>query len=192
MVDLKENKDKLFRLMAIWGEMTPGERPTPEKMEGYYRIAVLCSFTFEQIEKRGNLSIKRNGYFPKVDELFNDEQDLELRAQEDYAFLKGLCQNLLFAEFATCGTGIIKMKLKEAKKEYLIPMFDIWGAEIAYDGNPTATRAQFLRAYKAEMIRLENDRLLDNGADRKEIDKRATKMIDSICEDNNFGNTKKQ
>ena len=171
----KTNKDKLFRLMAIWGEMTPGERPSADKMEGYYKIACSCSFSFEKIEKNGSFELKHTGFFPKTT-IFNDEKNLEMRAQEDYILLDDLCQQFVFDGFGECGYNIIKMKLKEAGKGYLFEVANRFGYEMTYGTNPTATRAQVIKQIKF-INHVQRKQL--SGQEKKQIGK-VDKLLDNV------------
>jgi len=157
----RQDFDRFTKLMLTIGEATPQGKPSPEKIEIYFRC--LEDMNYEAVKQNAMNHLRYEKFFPTISELRNEAQ-LEIQAQEDYAIIKQLCQDFLFAGFGRSGTEAIRLMLEERGKGYLMPMVRRWGAEIANGYNPTATRAQFLRAYKADAQR---DRL--PGSERKEL-----------------------
>ena len=137
-------------LMATLSEATPGKDATPEKVEIYYRL--LEDMAYRDVERNALNAIRRTGFFPLIPDIRN-EMDVDAKAMEEYEFIRDLVDNFCFAGFGQCGLNIIDMKLKEAGKEYLYPFIRRWGMELAYTENPTATRAQAMKALKHEVSR---------------------------------------
>lgn len=143
----KNRENEFTKLMIGWGEGTPGTDPSVNQMKIYSNWAIASNLSFEEIEERGKNAILREGWFPKLNELFG--VDDEALAQEDFQLLDHLVDAFLYPDFVQVGMGVIKQKLRRQGKVYLVPLLQKFGAEIANKFNPTATRAQFLKAHKA-------------------------------------------
>ena len=157
-------------LMAIVGEATPGEKPSPEKIEIYYRC--LEDMSYEVIERNTFEAVKKKGFFPLIPDIRN-EPNSEAILQADIELIENLCLEFIFPDFPQTGRNIVIHKLEEMKKEYLVPLVDRFGAEIVNGTNPSATRAQMLRAHKAEM----EMKLLPKSEEFKEL--KVTETIES-------------
>ncbi len=150
------NRDRDFgrftAFMISLGKATPQGVPDPQKIEIYFRL--LEDMPIEVIEKNAMEAVRRKGFFPMIPEIRHDpdvEKQFELEAQESYRILEDTIDAYYHPGFGESSCTVIEMKLKERGRTDLIPQFYRWGKEIANGQNPTATRAQFLKTYKAEM-----------------------------------------
>ena len=149
-MDRKNDFKEFAGMMATMAEALPGSKLSPEKIEIFFQA--LQDMDLETIKQRMLDHLRYNKFFPTVAEIRNE--DPELNAQEDYKLIERLCRDFIFEGFQRSGMQAIDMKLRDMGKAYLMPMVMDWGSEIVYGGNPTATRAQFLKAYKAEQKHL--------------------------------------
>lgn len=137
---------KFSAMMIMVGEAT--QSPSPEKIEIYFRA--LSDMEYSGVEKNAMYHLRFSKFFPTIPELRKEENG-ELEAQTAYALIESLVENFLFPGFQGAGMCVIEQKLQGAGKKELIPLAQKWGPEIAGGSNPTATRAQFLKSFKAEM-----------------------------------------
>ena len=98
-----------------------------------------------------------------------------MQAQEDLDMLRSLCEMFVFEGFGQTGYNILEMKLSEKGRLDLLPFVNRWGNELVYSDNPTATRAQALKALKAE----KTSQIL-NRLPNKEIKGHIDKLTDSF------------
>lgn len=139
-------------------ELTPGKDITPSAVDGYFDCCE--DLDFEVVEHNCMSYIKTVGFFPKVPDMRGETQeDIELQSQADLDMLKSLCDMFVFDGFGQTGYNILQMKLKEKGRSDLLPFINRWGYELVYSDNPTATRAQALKALKSEKTAKILDRL---------------------------------
>ena len=156
--------------MAMIGEATPGESPSPEKIRIYYEV--LKDMDFEIIKNNAiNYLRNKKAFFPFPCDLRNDP-DPDEQAQAAFAYVEKLVDTFLYDGLQTAGMTAIKLRLEKDNKMHLLPLVQAFGVEVAEKSNITATRAQFLKAYKAER----------KGQDRKQIERVGgmTKIGDTI------------
>lgn len=170
----KKDYVRFVLLMQTIAETCPGEKPSTDKCELYFKL--LQDMDYETIEKRMSDHLRFNKFFPTISEI-RQEPDLEVIANRDYAIIEELIKNFLFPEFMQCGVGLIEDKLTKKEKAHLIPIFRNWGSEIMNNRNPTATRAQFIKAHIAEM-KIERIRQIESG-DKEQIEK-TNELIEGI------------
>ena len=161
-------------LMALLGEgCKPNEQPSDERIEIYFRA--LADMPIEKVEQNALECLRRNSWFPSIPEIRNElskNEEIEAQAQKDYALIEHFCCEFLFPGFYQAGLVAIEEQLKSRKKENLLPMVRRWGGEIVNTTNPSAVRAQFLNAYRAEL------KLKISGA--KQIQDQVSKLLDGI------------
>ena len=165
---------KFAILMHTIAEVCPGEKPSDEKVELYFRT--LQDMKFETVNKRMSNHLRFNKFFPTICEI-RQEADFEAIANQDYALIEDLVRNFLFPEFMQCGVGLIEDKLIEQGKPELVPLFKRWGTEIMSGRNPTATRAQFIKAHISEK-KIKKLRQIESG-ESKQLEK-TDKLIEGI------------
>ncbi len=154
-----------------------GENVSDERLLLFWEA--LKDLPLGTIKSNINNHIRLNKFFPKPSEL-RGEQNIEIQAQKDIAYLENLLNNYYFPGFGESSMNIISQKLKEDGKEYLAEMIDRFGVEMVNQFNPSATRAQMLNAYKADVKagRL----MLNEKQETKEICGKTEKLIDKIVD----------
>jgi|GEM_PF-1711840 len=145
----EQDYEPFANLLALLSEMAVRSRTiSAETIEGYFQA--LEDLPFEAINRHAMLAVRTNGgHFPSVAELAGEE-DPEIEAQKAFEDISRLVCSFVGMGFGETSMTAIQIKLANEDKEDLIPLVRTWGAEIAYGTNPTATRAQFIRAYKAD------------------------------------------
>ena len=164
-----QDKDKFSIFMKALCEAF-GKESSPERTRIYWEA--LKDLSYEIINKNAINHLRYNKFFPAVCELRN-EPNSETIIQADVELVENLCLEFIFPDFPQTGRNIVIHKLEEMKKEYLVPLVDRFGAEIVNGTNPSATRAQMLRAHKAEM----EMKLLPKSEEFKEL--KVTETIES-------------
>ncbi len=147
-----QDYEPFARLLALLSEMSLRNREiSAETIEGYFQA--LEDLTFEEINRNAMLAVRTNGgHFPTVAELAGEE-DPEIEAQKAFETISQLVCSFVGFGLGESSMTAIRIKLEKAKQEHLVPLIRIWGSEIAYGDNPTATRAQFIKAFKADSAR---------------------------------------
>ena len=174
-MDRKIDFKRFTVLMATLGEATPGENPSSEKIEIYFRC--LQDMPFEEVEKNALNHLRFHKFFPTIAEI-RGERDPELEAQEDFKLLSDVLDRFYAPEIHGSAMRIIEMKLEESGRSDLVPMLRRYGTEIYYGDNITATRAQFIKARKVE---IERDRVdMIEGRGKTELPERLTKLLEPI------------
>ncbi len=142
--------EKFNKLMVKINELTPGKDITPTGVDGYFECCE--DLNFEVVEKNCMKYVQMVGFFPKVPDMRGETQeDLELQARADLDLVTHLVENFLFEGFGSVGLNVVKIKLEEKNRLDLLPFASRWGHELAYSDNPTATRAQALKALKTDI-----------------------------------------
>jgi len=159
-------------LMNTIGEMTPGDKPSPEKTMLYFEC--LKDMPYDLIKKRMTNHLRFNKWFPVICEI-RQEADPELQAQEDCRFIEHLCRELIFSDFPMAGREAIGERLKTEGREDLMYLVNMMGAEISNGQNPTATRAQMIKVHKARIIQ---DLL--TGTEQKKLNPKLEKLIEPM------------
>ncbi len=176
---MKRNNDfeKFNKLMVKINELTPGKDISPTAVDGYFEVCE--DIDFEIIEKNCMKYVQMVGFFPKVPDMRGETaDDLELQAQADLDYVKSLVEAYVFDGFGQTGFNIIKMKLEKKGRLDLLPFANRWGHELAYSDNPTATRAQALKALKSD-IQIRKTREISPKQSKK-IDGHINKLTDSF------------
>lgn len=174
---VKTDHTDFAALMAGLGE-TYGTTLSDERIRIYWMA--LKDLSLEEINRNATTHIRTNKFFPKPCELRGEsEEQLERQAMQDITFVERLCLDFLSPGFQQSGMVAVEEILKEQKKDYLVSLVRDWGAEIWNQSNPTATRAQMLRAYKA-MAR--DGKMLPAPAERAKIPERAEGMIKQVVD----------
>ncbi len=169
--------DKFNKMLVKINRITPGKDITPDAVDGYFRCCE--DLDFETVEHNCFSYVKMVGFFPKVPDMRGETQeDIEIQAQADLDMLTSLCDMFVFDGFGQTGYNILKMKLEEKGRSDLMTFVNRWGYELVYSDNPTATRAQALKALKAEKTSKIMDRLPDKTS--KEIKGHIDKLTDSF------------
>ncbi len=141
--------ERFNKLMVKINELTPGKDITPTAIDGFFDCCE--DLDFETVEHNCMSYVKMVGFFPKVPDMRGETQeDIELQAQEDLDMITRLCEMFVFDGFGQTGYNILKMKLEDKGRSDLLPFVNRWGNELVYSNNPTATRAQALKALKSE------------------------------------------
>ena len=161
-------------LMNTIGEMTPGDKPSPEKTMLYFEC--LKDMPYDLIKKRMTNHLRFNKWFPVICEI-RQEADPEIQAQNDIDLIEDLCMEFIFPDFPQTGREIVHMKLKDMGRDDLTEMVDRWGAKIVNGLNPSATRAQMIRGHKA---RIEHDMI--EGMIVKKLNPKTEKLIAPLIE----------
>lgn len=74
----------------------------------------------------------------------------DLTPEQAYTVLKEYYDKYYSPEFNSCTNQVIRDKV-EKHHPNLLPFLQRWGMEIAGGSNPTATRAQFIKAYEGQV-----------------------------------------
>lgn len=74
----------------------------------------------------------------------------ELTPEQAYLVLKDYYDRFYSPEFNSTTNQVIRDKVAKDHPQ-LLPFLQRWGMEIAGGGNPTATRAQFIRSYEGQV-----------------------------------------
>lgn len=147
----KQDFVRFSKLMVELGSTTPQGIPGPEKIEGYYQL--LEDMEFDTIKQNAIYAIQSKGFFPMVSEIRRENDILkinEAKANDAYKIVRDLMTKYYYPGFGRSCMDVIEFKLKEGKREDLIPFANRWGGEILENSNPSATRAQFLKSYMIE------------------------------------------
>ena len=146
----EKDYEAFTKFMIQVGAATPQGVPSVEKIEGYFQL--LEDLDLETVRQNTLLAVRTKGFFPMIPDIRRESEEYaEPRAQEAYGILEELIEAYYMPGFGESSCTVIEMKLKERGRTDLIPQFYRWGKEIVNSQNPTATRAQFLKTYKAEM-----------------------------------------
>lgn len=85
-------------------------------------------------------------------------------ADSSYAIIENLMNRYYHPEIGKCMSEYIESKLVDMGRRDLVPLFYKWGGEIYSGSNPTATRAQFKKAFDTEIkLNSNGHRQLSNG-----------------------------
>lgn len=159
---------KFSILMVTLGEATPGERPTPDKIEIYFKC--LEDMDYETVEKNALEAVRMKGFFPLIPDI-RREMDVDQQALDDYQLAKKIADRYVYCGFeedkGRCNE--IKLHLQVEEKEYLFDFIMNWGLELAYPENITATRSQALRFLKHNAIQEIDRKLLEDHGEFKKI-----------------------
>jgi len=147
--------------------MFPG-KCSKEKIE-LYRMA-LMDLDLETIRQNAAIHIKRENFFPSVAELRN-EPDPEAEAQEAFKQVEDALNKYYDPNFHGTTLELIKKRVGGR----LFNLVKRYGTEIFYRDNITTTRAQFLKAYKAESKNAERKML--RGGEPQQIGEIAKGML---------------
>ncbi len=130
------------------GQATPQGEPAPEKIEGYFQL--LEDMDFETIKRNTIQGVQEKGWFPMVSDIRRSGEKnelMELEAQKAWdLMLRAL--DYYFPGFA-CSLDIVLKKLDKSERPDLKEYIGSFGLEIVNQTNLPATRAQFLKNYKA-------------------------------------------
>jgi len=83
----------------------------------------------------------------------------ELTAEQAYSIIKDYFHKFYSPDFNMLTGNIIRERIGGEHPE-LLPFVEKWGLEIAHAQNPTATRAQFIKAYQPERQLIERKKQL--------------------------------
>lgn len=118
------------------------------------------SFYFEILkdmelpEIRSNAAIyfrnAKPAFFPSPADLRN-EGDPEQIAVQAFARIEDYLNKYYAPEIGACMMKVIEEKMQKAGEKHLIGYLYKWGPEIVNGGNPTATRAQFIKSFRADV-----------------------------------------
>jgi hypothetical protein len=173
----KDDFEKFSKMLVKINRITPGKDITPDAVDGYFRCCEDLDFKF--IENNCFNYVKMVGFFPKVPDMRGETQeDIELQAQADLDMIRNLCDMFVFDGFGQTGHNILKMKLEEKGRSDLLPFINRWGYELVYSDNPTSTRAQALKALKAEKTAQILNKLPEKNS--KELKGHIDKLTDSF------------
>jgi hypothetical protein len=157
--DYKAFAELLIKMWRVSSNGRNGKLPDDGIIEFYF--AALQDVTLEQIRQNGLLHFRKNkgGWFPSVAELLQGE-DVEALALMDYQYLSDVMDSFCGFGFGLASQRAIEIKLEKDGKQHLKPMLMQFHREIISNDNPTATRAQFLKAYKHQAEYEQNKNLL--------------------------------
>ncbi len=173
----KNDYEKFSQMLFKLDQITPGKDITPTAIDGYYQCCE--DIDFETIEKNCMKYVQMVGFFPKVPDMRGEtKEDLDIQAQTDLDYVKSLVEAYIFDGFGQTGFNIIKMKLEKKGRLDLLPFANRWGYELAYSDNPTATRAQALKALKAYILVKKTREISPKQS--KKIDGHIDKLTDSF------------
>jgi len=165
-----QEKDKadLHKQMRLWAEISAGNEQmkeiTPIKVELYF--SCLKHLTLDQIIDRVEAHFKKNRWFPQPCDFIDDNGEVE--ATEAYNLIQELMDNFYDPTLGSCCLVAMQERLKDMNKEYINPLLLKWGSEIYERSNPTATRAQFLKAFKTD-IKSETEKQLKSKERYKQL-----------------------
>jgi len=137
----------------------------------------LKDLEWEEFKVNVSRHIKINKFFPLPSEL-RDSDDPEAIANQDFDIIVDLMNKFSFDGFQQCGSAIIELKLKEMNRIDLYDPYQRWGSRILNDNNPSALRAQFIRARSAEIKR--DNLQLPSGPERKQIQDKVDGLLEGI------------
>lgn len=167
-----EFKDFTALIHKIWKASKDGRsKPVPDSEMIEFYFSVLQDLELSEIRENA-LKYYRNtkgGWFPSVAELRQGE-DPEVKAMSDFRLLKDLVESYCGYGIGQSGMRAVNIRLETMKRTDLLPLLNEFRDELYTNDNPTATRAQFLKAHKAIETIKENNRLLVEHEKNKQIE----------------------
>lgn len=120
---------------------------TQEKTEFYYEL--LQDIPFDQIKQSATdyLRSEKKPFFPSPAILRGDTQE---KAIEAYNIISETMFGFYAPELGPASFTAMHHRLEKLGHSTLSPLLQRWGVEILAGNNPSATRAQFLKAYTTE------------------------------------------
>ena len=148
----KEDLANFTLLMKKMGKATTegsneDRNPSDERISIYFDF--LADVPFDQVALAANKHFNKSRKFPGICDLNgNAESDIESQAIDAFetigkAFLSGHHPD--GGQHARIAIDY----LKKVHKENIAPFLYQWGWDIVHSENPTATRAQFIKSFKA-------------------------------------------
>jgi hypothetical protein len=143
------DKDRLpfSALLNALHSSFPNSKPPSDDTINLFFMG-LADMTLDEVQNSAAAYVRTNKFFPTIADLHGVDNNNQSSIEYDY--LHQIIEDFYWPELGEASRNIIEIKLKEAKKEHLIPMALRYGNEIAYSTNPTATRAQMIKLIESE------------------------------------------
>jgi len=141
-----DDRIKFSQLLSMLGEIY-GKQISDSFVDFYFEA--LKDLEYDELHRNAIDYVNTAGKnrYPVPGDLRGDS---EKEALEAYTIIREMLNRFYSPELHGITLNIIKEKLEKMGRPDLFPMLQNWGEEILYEQNPTATRAQFIRAYRAE------------------------------------------
>jgi len=169
--------EQFTKLLIGIGKASPQGEPDPEKIEAYFQL--LEDMDFETLRQNTIRAVREKGWFPMISDIRRtDEKNelMELEAQKAWDILERAF-DYYFPGFG-CSLDIVLRKLDEWNRPDLKDYVRSFGLEIVNQTNLPATRAQFLKSFKAR--KAEKHLELESCDENAKLSPRIAGMLEEI------------